>query len=554
MLPVRIDPRPGQCIEDWLEHVAEHNSMPTGQLTALIGHGEGPVRFLSVKPTDRVVARIVEMTGLSSAVVRSTTLQRFDGSGIVELDGLDPDHWSTWRRVAGRGWIHATGSAACPHCLSSNGMWQLRWRLPSSTVCTRHRCYLIEQCPGCGRRFLDHPHTPLRPAPGSRCLNPLPGRGYCDVDVSSLHTTPAPDDCLARQSRHDHALNGTAPTVLGTASNPPGYLLDVWALTILLLHLATTSAATGLAAWTNELLAETASRREENREQNLEGPSSAARGGPVRWSLHPPTSPATRSRALATADAIITAPDLDAAGAALHPWIAAAPGTTDSRLGWLADRTRMTPTLTRICIAALAPHQRISHALHASPLAVEIDQIPQAIPEPTYHRNAAHLFRAGGETPRHFLALCLARHYDPTLTWAGAADILGVPPQHGTKTARAISARHHLDLRDLDRALRAIVDDLQDDRCHLEGLVRASAEESDWFHDWSKQYRPGTRRSSLPYAVTWLWCHVAGGLLRTSPAWPEPPEQTVRAAFRQFEATLTPWATAALAALVRPLR
>ncbi|MCH1928272.1 hypothetical protein L6232_26100, partial [Shewanella sp. C31] len=81
--------------------------------------------------------------------------------------------------------------------------------------------------------------------------------------------------------------------------------------------------------------------------------------------------------------------DLDAAGAALHPWIAAAPGTTDSRLGWLADRTRMTPTLTRICIAALAPHQRISHALHASPLAVEIDQIPQAIPEPTYHRNAA---------------------------------------------------------------------------------------------------------------------------------------------------------------------
>ncbi|CAM3539237.1 TniQ family protein [Isoptericola cucumis] len=549
MLPVRTAPQPGQCIQDWLEHLAALNAMSSGQLTSLITQDAGPLRFLSIKPTGRVVARVAELAGVSGAVVRSATVERFDGTGLVELRDLDPEHWSTWRRVAARGWIRATGSAACPQCLADDGFWQLQWRLPSTTVCTRHGCYLVEQCPACGRRLLDHPHTALRPAPGTRCLNPLPGYGHCDADLSALHPQRAHDACITRQTRHDIALCGAAPAVLGSPCTPSSYLLDVWALTVLLLALASTPGGAGLAGWREDLLTESARRKTTPTERGPAGSHPIGQHGPVRWSVHPPTSPTTRSRALATAEAIITNEHLDEAAAALHPWIMAAPTTTDSRLGWLADRTRMTPTLTRLCMTALAPHQRISHALRASPLVVDIDRIPQAVPEPVYQRHAAHLFRTRGETPRHFLALCLVRHHDPTLTWAAAADILGVPPQHGTNTARAISTRNPLAARDLDRALRCIVSDLHEDRCHLEDLVHEKAQHPDWFLPWSSAQRPGTRKSSLPYAVTWLWCHVAGGLLSTSPGWPDPPDRPARTAYRQFEAALSPQAATSLASI-----
>ncbi|MFI2294952.1 TniQ family protein [Isoptericola sp. NPDC019571] len=548
---MRADLQSGQSIEDWLEHLATLNTMPTGQLAALICDDVGPIRFLGVKPAGRVVERIGKITGQRPADLRSATLQRFDGTGIVDLRGLDPDQWSTWRRVAARGWIHATGSAACPRCLATEGIWQLQWRLPSSTVCTRHGCYLVEQCPGCGRRFLDHPHTPLRPAPGTHCLNPLPGGGHCDVDVSALPTEPATDGCVARQRRHDRALNGDAPPVLGTSCTPAAYLLDVWALTVLMLHLVTMPAAAGLATWRNNVLSETARRRLASAADQQDP---VEHTGPVRWSLHPPSSPATRSQAMAAADVILTSPNLEYAAAALHSWVAAAPGTTESRLGWLADRTRMTTTLRRLCMATLAPHQRISHALRASTLRIHLDRIPQAIPEPIYQKNAAHLFRTGGETPRHFLALCLARRHDSTLTWADAADILGVPRQHGANTARAISSRNTLDTRGLDRALRAIAADLYEDRCDLEGRVRGMAGDTNWFRQWSSTHRPGTRETSLPHAVTWLWCHVAGGLIRTSPGEPVPPGSSARIAYRQFEASLTPPAANALTALVDPPR
>ena len=39
----------------------------------------------------------------------------------------------------------------------------------------------------------------------------------------------------------------------------------------------------------------------------------------------------------------------------------------DGPLGWLADRTVMTPTLTRLVMAARAPHRRVSHHLDNHP-------------------------------------------------------------------------------------------------------------------------------------------------------------------------------------------
>ena len=57
---------------------------------------------------------------------------------------------------------------------------------------------------------------------------------------------------------------------------------------------------------------------------------------------------ALRADALATADGILSAPTSARAAARLAPWTELTPTTNDGPLGWLADRTVLTPTLTRL--------------------------------------------------------------------------------------------------------------------------------------------------------------------------------------------------------------
>ena len=529
-LPVRTARRPGQCLGDWLEHLAIDNGLAPAALAALLRADGGHTRFLTIRPEATTQRTISMLTGQPGSAVHDATMSRYDGTAL-DLAGLDPARWSSWRSVAARGWFRPTGTAACVSCLAAEDYWRLAWRLPTVTVCTRHACYLVEECPGCGRRFGDHPRSPLRYGTGSRCLNPLGGRTWCDVDVAQLSREQAPAEELARQRRHDTALDRQPVSVLGTLVPAGAYLADVRHLAVLLLHLATRSATDERVGWAGAARDDAVAR------------------GRARWHLSPPADPRVRSAVLTTADQMVTAPDLVTGAALLAPWVEAAPSGTESRLGWLADRTTITPTLTRMVMAALAPHQRVSAHLSRTSTQLKTSHIPQAIPEPLYRRHAARLFTTTrGETNRLYLSLCIARQTGPA-TWALAAHALGVDPVAGTRTARSVSARNRIKPNDLLAALEAISRELDAHYRECEHQVRRFTRWQAWFEDWASEHRPGTRPSSYPYAITWLWCHHAGGLLATSPAWPVPPGRSVRAGYRQFADSLGHAAGNALAAV-----
>lgn len=529
-LPVRSQPASDQCLTDWLEHVAEDNGLLTAQLDSALRRGGGTTRFLAVKPDHLAVTAITNLTGAPEPVVVAGTLSRFDGTA-VDLTGLDPRRWSSWRTVAGRGWFRPRGTAACPACLAADGRWRTAWRLPTVTVCTEHSCYLLERCPRCGRRFADHPHEPLRLGAGTRCLNPIGERVVCDVDVSALGTRAAVADDVACQERHDLACTGTAVLTLGNLSPAKEYLADVRHLAVLLLHLASQSGDGRLASWVDPI------RKE------------ARQTGRTRWHLSPPTDPRVRSSVLTTADHILTAPTVHEAADLLAPWIETAPRGTESRLAWLADRTTMTPALTRVTMAALAPHQRISTHLRRTRTLADPARIPQVVPETLYRRHAAHLFTTDkGETNRLFLSLCLARQTGAA-SWADAAVLLGLDGDVGSRTTRSVSARSRPGPRRLTAALDVVRANLTGDYRDREQQVHALTASDAWFEQWADEHRPGTRATSYAYAVTYLWCVHAGGLSSSSPAWAAPPPRPVRAAYRQFAASLRPWAAAALLAV-----
>lgn len=539
-LPVTLTPHPGQALDCYLEHLAAANGITTAAITtALGGRAVTPVVGL-LAPSWPVARRLTDLTGMAQECLRATTIAAYGDGRPLDLTGLDPDHPDTYRVLAARGWMPGQGTQICPDCLASTGVWQLAWRVATTTVCTTHRRYLTATCCSCWRPFRAQRQSPLRPdGVGTTCDNPI-GRGparHCDADLTAQPPAPATAGCLDRQRRHDDAVAGHAIAVLGEPAPGEDYLRDSRSLAILLLHLATQDGADQLAPWAGDL-------REEARQRRT-----TSRG--VRWGIRPPTSPAIRSHALTVADGILTAPDGDVAAAALVPWLELTPHTPDGVLGWLADHTVMTPTLTRVVFAARAPHRRLSHHLDTrQPLAgLDVRTIPQVIPADLYQRHLAGTIDRGDDTARLFASLALARTLPQVDSWAAAATVLGLLPDLGVAAARACSAR----LRVPQAVFTARLEDLAaeigavDYRYH-EGTVRALTRRRRWFTDYAAT-RQGTRPSSKGYAITWLWVHHAHGHLLTSPAWLAPPDRQARARYRAFERALTPEAAAHLTAL-----
>ena len=529
-LPVSVTPRTGESIESWLEHLADANGLTTAQLLTLIRRDGLSTRYLSLAPALSTITHLAALARLDPDAVAAATLAAYDGTAL-DLTGLDVQDRHSYRQVAARGWAPAHGTQICPACLADTNTWHSAWRLIIVTTCTIHQSLLVAQCPSCHRPFRDQRHSHLRRVGAVPvCGNPI-GAGpvkQCQHDLTNITRTPAPVSVLAMQTRVEAALGRAPVPVLGPPADAAAYLSDLRHLTALLLHLARQPGADKLANWAAGLPASTGTRR---------------------WGIRPPGDPGIRANALATADEVLAASDLDTAVTTFIPWVALTPTTPDGPLGWLADRTVMTPTLTRLVMAARAPHRRLSHHLDTQerPIVVDTRGIPQVIHAHLYTAHLAGASSASETTVRLFASLCLARTHSDVTSWAKAAEILGMPAAMGVTCARTCSATLLVDNTQWARRLDAVWEGLADPYSPT-GRWNYRAYEAKahrrwgsyrWFEEWTKEVRPNTRRESRGYALTWQWIHRIHGHMDTSPAWGgQRPNATQRAHYRQFAASL----------------
>jgi len=529
-LPVSVTPRPGESIESWLEHLADANGLTTAQLLTATGRGRAGTRYLTLAPSPATITRLAALGRVDEQDVYAATLAAFDGTAL-DLTSLDPANRHSYRQVAARGWTPAHGTQICPRCLAEDGVWRSAWRLLLVTACTRHQSLLVARCPSCRRPFRDQRHSHLRRVGAATvCGNPL-GAGptkQCQHDLATIPTKSAGTDVLALQRRVDAALAGQAVPVLGQPVKAAGYLTDLRHLTTLLLHLAGQLGAPRVARWATDLRGETDAR-------------SGDRG--PRWGLRPPEQPGLRAEALATADGILTAPDVDAAAGRLTPWTELTPTTNDGPLGWLADRTVMTPTLTRLVMAARAPQRRLSHHLDnhvGGRMPINLTLVPQVIPHTQYLEHLDGASTSSEDTVRLFASLSLARLHPDVTSWAAAAEALNMPGPMGVRCARACSASMLVSADEWkSRIWRAGEETRRRDYRATEAKVARRLNSSRWFEEWRRHCRPSTRYSSRPYAITWQWVHVAHGHIDLSPAWRgKKPAARDRAHYRQFAGSL----------------
>lgn len=525
-LPVSVTPRAGESIESWLEHLADANGLTTAQLLSATGMGRAGTRYLTLAPSPETLIRLADLARVDESQVYAATLAAFDGTAL-DLTGLNPADRYSYRQVAARGWTPAHGTQICPTCLAEDGAWLSAWRLLIVTTCTRHRSLLVARCPSCRRPFRDQRHSHLRRVgAASACGNPL-GAGptkQCQHDLTTIKTTSSTDDVIAVQARVDTALAGHAVTVLGQAAEPAAYLTDLRHLTTLLLHLAGQPGAEGIAPWVADL-AEEADARSGDR-------------GP-RWGLRPPEHPGLRAAALERADGILTAANVDTGAALLTPWTELTPVTNDGPLGWLADRTVMTPTLTRLVMAARAPHRRLSHHLSnhiGGRMPINLNLIPQVIPHTQYLEYLDGASTSSEDTVRLFASLSLARLHPDVTTWVAAAESLNMPGPMGVRCARACSATMLIGAEEWkSRIWRAGEETERRDYRATEAKIHHRLGMTRWFNEWARRNRPDARYGDHDLALTWQWVHVAHAHLDLSPVWRgRKPTAKDRARYRRF--------------------
>ena len=325
--PVR--PRLGvaESLDSYLERTAEANDITTAQIMKWLNPERDPslTVFAMTQPSPGFVGRIHQLTNLDHQAIRDATLQRFRHNLPLDFSGFDRPRADTFRTIAARGWFPLHGSQTCPRCVVETGIWDVRWRLPYTTVCLTHGIYLVEECGKCGTRFRSRRHQFLRPFADSRCGNPQGPRQYCRQSLNDNDVSPAPPDVISVARKIDTALARNPATILGSTTSAEQYLAELRSMTVILLHIATRNPPGYFEQWATKLRKEAESRTSEHR-------------GP-RWGLRPPDDPRVRGAFLAEADQILASTSTESASRKLDQWLAAVPGGAVGPKGWIRNRT-----------------------------------------------------------------------------------------------------------------------------------------------------------------------------------------------------------------------
>jgi hypothetical protein len=203
----------------------------------------------------------------------------------------------------------------------------------------------------------------------------------------------------------------------------------------------------------------------------------------------------------------------------------------------------MTPTLTRLVMAARAPHRRLSHHLDTHPgarMPINLLVIPQVIPHAQYLEHLQGAFDSSEDTVRAFASLSLARLHPDVTSWRAAAEALNMPGPMGVRLARACSATMLVSADEWkSRIWRAGEETERRDYRATEAKIQHRVLMTRWFEEWARQFRPGTHYTSVGYGLTWQWVNVAHAHLDLSPAWRgNKPTGKDRHQYRQFADSL----------------
>lgn len=186
ILPIRLDPLPGESIESWLQALAFRNRTYWADLLKSLGLVDPKGRLENVATMDlhrNELAQLAESTGVALGDIPPMTA--CGGHGERDEEQLP--------------WVWQRGTRFCPQCLTERaGRYLLEWKLGWIFACERHSCLLADRCPVCGVRPLQRTVSgEVVPRPGI-CLHNISRRPrwpiFCGTDLADAEVVRLPAD------------------------------------------------------------------------------------------------------------------------------------------------------------------------------------------------------------------------------------------------------------------------------------------------------------------------------------------------------------------------
>jgi TniQ len=142
LLPRHPPRRDGEILSTWMLRVASAHVNSVRELCKWLGRGyDNPL-----------VGSIAEAVGVAKKVVIESLPSSFYGLYRKSTSHV-PLEWTSFGRIWGGTSSPKFGNQYCPACLREFGHYQLRWTFAIYTCCLRHRCFLRDSCPHCGKVF-----------------------------------------------------------------------------------------------------------------------------------------------------------------------------------------------------------------------------------------------------------------------------------------------------------------------------------------------------------------------------------------------------------------
>ncbi|MEW2082178.1 TniQ family protein [Streptomyces sp. NPDC005283] len=211
-------PLEDESLASWLNALARHRGMETSVLLREFQlNRDGALSMAQTRLSPQAARRLHRRTGVEEPRLHQVTLACYAGNALPHLpvspwtDSAALKQWSSWA------WLSDHRARWCAKCLRENDLrWPLRWMLPWTFACLKHRVFMATECIRCLSPVYFGRHLTLDRECTAR---PVEGRRYeyghdepCDYPITLHRPLPVSDDSLLLLQERINAWLDGSPT------------------------------------------------------------------------------------------------------------------------------------------------------------------------------------------------------------------------------------------------------------------------------------------------------------------------------------------------------
>jgi hypothetical protein len=150
LLPIHPQPRDGEILSSWMVRLALENRFHLHTFySKLLGY-KHPIwtRDIDRSASSELIRVLSECSSCPKLKIEAATLRHYDGFIYEDVRTHGVARWIVPLGVYHR--LHRKGMQCCPLCLKDETpYYRLKWRTSFFTLCEKHKCFLIDECPNC---------------------------------------------------------------------------------------------------------------------------------------------------------------------------------------------------------------------------------------------------------------------------------------------------------------------------------------------------------------------------------------------------------------------